>query len=347
MSKFSILIAEGKRQSLYTDKLDYINHSMGDILDDRFSCAPLKALSEDDINGMADDADALIVSPGMTIGEKTIHSLKKCRCIVSLAVGYDHIDIMRAGEHGIPVCNVPDYGTEEVADSTMAFILCLARKTDFFNHRVRSGDAGWNWRLGIPAKRIRGSVLGIIGLGRIGIATAIRAKAFGFRVCFHDPYVPEGIGKALGIEMIGERSELLTISDIVSIHTPLTEITHGMINMEFFSAMKRNAILVNTARGQLFDSLNTIERALREGLVAAIGTDVLPQEPPDIDHPLIRSWRADAGWISGRLLVSPHAAFYAEESLHDLCAKALATARNAVLGQTIRNIVNQNFIKEV
>lgn len=340
--KYKIIIAEGNRQSMYINRLERIKK---ELLDADFACSCLGAADEDAALNDIADADALIVSPGMMVGAKSTKVFKRCKCVVSLAVGYDNIDLEACGRKGIVVCNVPDYGTEEVADVAMAFALNLCRKTTHYDTLLKNAHNNWNWRLGIPIHRIRGRYLGIIGLGRIGTAVALRAKAFGLKTGFFDPYKEDGYDKALGVKRAYQLKELLGEADIISIHTPLTTETKGMINRDFITSMKRDAFLINTARGQIFDGLDTIEWALKNNMLGAIATDVLPQEPPEETHSLLKSYRKNEDWIKGRLLISPHAAFYSEEAGYDLCFKALAAARDAILGRELKNIVNRKFLR--
>lgn len=342
MSKYKIIIAEGNRQSMFINRLEIIKR---EFLTSDFECVSLDAWDEEHMLNDIGDADALIVSPGMKVTEKSVGVFKKCKSVVSLAVGYDNIDLKATGEKGIAVYNVPDYGTEEVADVALAFILNLARKTDIYNSNLKSDSGSWNWRMGIPLYRLRGRVLGIVGLGRIGTAVAIRAKSFGLEVYFYDPYKEDGYDKAVGAKRINDLGELLKASDIVSIHTPLTHETKAMVNKDFFSLMKKESFLINTARGLIFEGLDIMEWALRNNIIQAIGTDVLPQEPPDFNHPLLRDWRIGEEWIQGRLLISPHAAFYSEEGGFELCSKSVITARDSILGKDIRNMVNQQYLK--
>jgi len=186
--------------------------------------------------------------------------------------------------------------------------------------------------------------LGIIGLGRIGTATALRAKAFGMRVVFYDPYIPDGQDKALGVTRCYELADLLAQADVVSIHTPLTSETRGMANAAFFSMLKPGAIFINTARGAIVD-LDALTEALRSGQVGAAGLDVLPQEPPDPDHPLIRAWRARESWIAYRLIITPHAAFYCEEAYREMRMKAALEAKRVLAGQKPRNCVNEAWLQ--
>lgn len=275
----------------------------------------------------------------------TIERLRACRAIVRYGVGYDNVDIEAAGRCGIPVCNNPDYGTEEVADTTVALLLALARGLPHYSEEIREGPRGWDWSATRPLHRLRGRTLGIIGLGRIGTAVALRAKAFGLRVVFHDPYKPDGYDKTLGIERASTLDDLLAAADIVTVHVPLTAETQGMVDAAFLGKMRRGSLLVNTSRGGVLDSLACLEPALRAGQLQGVGLDVLPQEPPPPDDPLIRAWRAKEEWIRHRLVITPHAAFYSEEAFLEMRRKAAAIVRAALLGQPLRNVVNESFLR--
>ncbi len=343
MNQFKIVIAEGLRQSIYEKN---IGHICEHVLGSEFNIKRSNALNEETLFDEIGGADALIIRPGFVLGKKTIANLEKCKCIVSLGVGYEHIDIKAASSRGIIVCNVPDYGTEEVADMTMSHILNLARKVSHYDTYLKRNCSEWNWMVGIPIHRLRNRTLGIIGLGRIGTAVALRAKSFGLNISYYDPYIQEDYGKNVGIHRAISMDEMLQISDIVTIHTPLTDETRGMIDNSFFGKMKKGSVLVNTARGQIFHSLDTIMWALKNNLVHAIATDVLPKEPPSEDHPLLVDWRKGDAWINGRLLISPHAAFYSEDSIRELCIKAAISAKNALTGKQVSNILNATITKE-
>lgn len=285
------------------------------------------------------DADALLVWHAR-VTVRTIEQLRRCRAIVRYGVGFDNVDIAAAARRGIPVCNNPDYGTEEVADTTVALLLTLARGIQHYNAEIRDGPRGWNWSAPRPLFRLRGRTLGIIGLGRIGTAVALRAKPFGMRIMFYDPYKPDGYDKALGITRAETLEELLTAADIVTLHVPLTPETRGMVNAGFLAHLRPGALLINTARGPVLESLECLADALRQGHLRAAGLDVLPQEPPDKDETLIRPWKAQEEWIRHRLVLTPHAAFYSEEAFLEMRRKAAAQVRAALTGDPLRNVVN-------
>jgi phosphoglycerate dehydrogenase-like enzyme len=186
--------------------------------------------------------------------------------------------------------------------------------------------------------------LGVIGLGRIGTAVALRARALGLRVVFYDPYRPDGSDKALGVSRAFSVEELLQTADIVTLHAPLTEETRGMVDEKFLAAMRRGAILVNTARGPIVKDLGVLVEFIRNGHLSGVGLDVLPQEPIDADDPVVRAWRAGEEWIRHKLIVTPHAAFYSVEALQEMRQKAARMVRTALEGQPLSNVVNREFL---
>ena len=309
------------------------------ILGDLADLVALNAQHEDELVGHIEDADAVMMYHTVAITERTINALTRCRLIVRCGVGVDNVDRAAARRRGISVANVPDYGTEDVADSALAMALALARGTHFLNSRLKRGEGPWSHSQVVPVSRLRGQTFGILGIGRIGTAAALRAKAFGMNVAFFDPYAPEGCDKALGITRVETLPVLLERAHIVSLHCPLTEETHHLMNRESIAQMRRGSFLVNTARGGLVDP-DALAEALASGHLGGAGIDVLEQEPPSPDHPLVRAWRDPAHPAHDRLILNPHAAFYSEEGLTDMRVKGSENCRRALLGEPLRNVVN-------
>ncbi|HEV2125822.1 MAG TPA: C-terminal binding protein, partial [Chloroflexota bacterium] len=227
----------------------------------------LDARSEEDLWGWVDDADAMIVYHCMSIGRATLDRLRRCRLIVRGGVGVDNVDHGYARTRGIAVVNVPDYGSEEVADSAIGMMLSLTRGISFLNSRLRDGAGQWGPSHVKPLFRLRGRRLGIVGLGRIGTATALRAKALGLEVIFYDPYKPDGYDKALGIRRSETLPELLEQVQILSLHCPLTEQTHHLIDARALERMPMGSYLINTARGAVVDRA-VIPHAIESGRLA-------------------------------------------------------------------------------
>jgi phosphoglycerate dehydrogenase-like enzyme len=286
-------------------------------------------------------ADALVVWHEMTVDETFINKLDSCRIIVRAGVGFDHIDLEAAGRAGIAVCNTPDYGTSEVADHAIGLMLALSRGILGYDAAMRRDPIGNFEATTAPlVRRIRGRVFGIVGLGRIGIATALRAKAFGMRVVAYDPYVPAGTEIAVGVTRVTNLADLLAQSDVVSLHAPLTAMTRGMINSVTLSQMKPDAVLINTARGALVDVAALIAN-LDAGKLAGAGLDVLPEEPPLPGSPVALALGELApGRLAPRLIVTPHAAWFSPESREDARRLSAETAIQFLRSGQLRNLVN-------
>ena len=272
-------------------------------------------------------ADALIVSHHPRISSDLIETLQSVRVIARNGAGFDNIDVQAAHDAGIPVCNVPDCGTEEVADHAILLTLALQRRLLSGLQETQAG--GWDWRAAAPWRRLRGQIFGIVGCGRIGTATALRAKAFGFRVLFHDPYVVAGYEKALGAERAQSLHELLDASNVVSLHAPLTQETQGLIGFEELDAMKPEAFLVNTARGALVCEAALVS-ALQSERIAGAALDVLEAEPA----------AGPALFAHPNCLITPHMAFYSAEAIRDMREGAARVVRKVLETGLATNVVN-------
>lgn len=281
--------------------------------------------------------DALMVW-GCRLGSSSIAQLQKCQGVVRYGVGYEKIDVAALTQAGIPFANNPDYGTEEVADHTLALILSLQRRLWEHDARARHYVKDWQVNSLKPLPRANRVTVGVIGTGRIGTAAINRLKPFGFRILGHDPLQPPGYEKAVGFERVDDPDTLLAQSDIVTLHCPATPETRGFLTTERLARFRKGAILVNTARGELLDGLDPIEAALRSGQLAAVALDTLPQEPP-APHPLLDAWRAREAWLDGRLVVTPHNAFYSDHAAIEMRRNAATTVRLLLEGKGLRNRV--------
>jgi D-3-phosphoglycerate dehydrogenase/C-terminal binding protein len=308
---------------------------LGDIAD----VIALDASSEEEIAGRIEDADAIMMYHTVSITAQTIDRLKHCKLIVRCGVGYDNVDWRLARERGINVCNVPDYGNEEVADTAIGMMLALTRGITLFNSRLRAEQGEWLYKQAFPVWRLRSRVFGIIGLGRIGTAAALRAKSLGMDVVFYDPFIPDGRDKAIGVRRAETLDELLAQSHVLSPHCPLTPETFHMIGREQIAKMPHGSFLINTSRGAVVD-VTAIPDALASGQLAGAGIDVLEIEPPPDDSPLLVAWRDPNHAAYHRLLVNPHAAFYSEEGMLEMREKGSMSCRRAILGLPQRNVVN-------
>ena len=273
------------------------------------------------------EAHALILWHGPLITAEVIARMKHCRAIIRNGVGFDTVDIAAAAKAGIPVCNVPDYGTEEVADHALALTLALYRQLFPLDREAK--QLGWRINVAPKMRRLRTQIFGVVGLGRIGTAAALRAKAFGFRVIFFDPYVPAGTHKAIGIERVNSLEELLQSSDTVSIHCPLSHETRAMIGEKEIAQMKPGAFLVNTARGDIVEKA-PVFAALHRGHLAGAGLDVVENEP-------LRTAQEAA---TPNLIVTCHAALCSPEGMVEMRTTSAKIARAAVTCQPVWNRVN-------
>lgn len=264
--------------------------------------------------------------------------LDRCRIVVRYGVGVDRVDRAALAARGIALCNTPDYGTTEVADHAVAMILALRRGIAAYDAALRTDLRGnWGWEAAEGLRRMGAQRAAVVGLGRIGTAVALRLKAFGTRVVFHDPHLPQGVDRALGLERAETLAEALDGADILTIHAPLTLETKGLIDGAALARLAPGAIVVNTARGAILD-IAALTDALRSSHVHAAGLDVLPEEPPDPAGPLIAAWLAGEGWIRKRLLITPHAAFHSPEAQGDMRRKAAETAALFLREGKLRNV---------
>jgi phosphoglycerate dehydrogenase-like enzyme len=272
-------------------------------------------------------ADALILWHNVACTAEVIASLANCRVLIRNGVGYDSVDTGAATRRGIPVCNVPDYGTEEVADHTIALTLALCRQ--LFPLDAEAKRLGWRIEVAPKLRRLSSLTFGVVGLGRIGTATALRAKALGFRVVFHDPFLANGAHKALGVQRATSLEELLEQTDVLSLHCPSSPATRGMIGEAELARLRPTSFLVNTARGDLVQK-EPLFRALREGRLAGAGLDVVQDEP----------LRSAAEAATPNLIVTCHAAFCSPEGMIEMRTTSARIARAALLGQPVWNRVN-------
>jgi len=276
-------------------------------------------------------ADGLMIL-GFAVGGADLARFPRLRAIVRMGVGYDKLDRPAAAAGNILVCNVPDYGTTEVADHAIALALTLRRGV-LLHHEYQRHDPPAPWRSFQHdlIQRLGTQTFGILGLGRIGTAVALRAKAFNFRVVFYDPKHPNGHELGLGIERAATLEDLLRQTDTLSIHAPLTRETKGLLGYDQLALLPQGAVVVNDARGPILD-LEALHKLLKSGHIAGAGLDVLPDEPPIEPVPeLLRAYRAREAWLEGRLVITPHSAWLTPQSWHDTRVKSAETMRAALL----------------
>lgn len=279
---------------------------------------------------VARDADALLATYAK-ITAAMIPEMKRCRIISRFGIGVDNVDIPAATKAGIVVTRVPDYCIDEVSDHTLALLLALVRKIPSSNSRTHAGH--WEMSAVAPIHRLRGTVLGLVGFGRIPQLVAPKAQAFGLKVVAYDPYVPKEVFARARVEPLAF-AELVKVSDYISIHSPLVPETQHLFNAEVFRQMKPTAYLVNTARGPIVDEA-ALAQALDAKQLAGAALDVLSQEPPN------------GSLLFGRdnVIVTPHTSFYSVESLVDLQVKAAEEVVRVFKGEMPRNAVNPEALR--
>jgi len=288
--------------------------------------------TEDEIISNAADADAVICTGSLqSFSRHVITSLSKCRILASLGIAYERIDLEATNERGIVVTNVPDYCIDEVSGRAIAFMLALGHKLFHLDKAVREAQTCFvppNRKavmdIAYPMFRMRDQTLGIVGLGRLGLTTARKARGLGMRVVGYDPYVLNGVMRSCEVQLV-DFDTLLRESDFISIHAPLTEETRNMFGHEEFKQMKRTGYFINTARGELVEQPALIQ-ALEEGLIAGAGLDVTVDEPIAADNPLLRM---------PNVILTGHSAWYSTtaDSVAEFWAKPMSQVILALKGE--------------
>lgn len=289
-----------------------------------------EAKNDEELIELVKDADG-ILNARLKINPKVIESMERCKVMVRYGIGVDTIDIESATKKGIMVCNVPDYCIDEVANHALTLILCLGRKIMLSSRQVLAGE--WSIASLKPLKRFTEQTIGIVGFGRIGRNLANKAKHLGFKIIAFDPYVGENI-LADGVQMVS-LEKLIRESDYISLHAPLVSENKGMIGKKQLDIMKKDAYLINVSRGPLIDESALIE-ALENKKIAGVGLDVLVNEPPRRDNPLLKL---------GNVLITPHSAWYSDEAITELQLKAAKTVAAVLSGDIPNSVLNKEVIK--
>lgn len=286
----------------------------------------LNCKTEDDLISQCKGFTALI-NQYAPFTERVFQQLPDLKMIVRFGVGVDNIDLKSATKYGVKICNVPDYGTNEVADHAMALTLCLARRVINNYQDIKSGI--WDYTKVGPIFRFGNQTIGIIGVGRIGTAFAHRAKAFNFKILVHDPKKKQE-NKIQDFMTHVDLDQLLRESDIVSIHVPLDG-NRNLIDREKMSLMKKNAYLVNVSRGGIVNEAD-LYYALKNSIIAGAACDVFEKEPLRKDNPLLDL---------DNFIATSHIAWYSEQSCIDLEVKVAEEAARGALGLELMNVVNE------
>jgi D-3-phosphoglycerate dehydrogenase len=290
------------------------------------SLVRLECRSPADVLRQCQEADALLVQY-VPITADVLAGLPRLKAISRYGIGVDMIDVPAATRNNILVCNVPGYCIEEVATHALAMILYWSRRLPAYQEDVRRQQ--WNLSTIDDARRVhrlRGQTLGLVGAGRIARELAVMAGALGMNVVYFDPYIKDDPGAGRPVSFEG----LVTESDFISVHCPLTEETRHLFDERVLRTMKPSAVLVNTARGAVVKN-SALDRALRDGWIAGAGLDNLEMEPPDWSDPLL---------TAPNLVVTPHVAFYSEESLEDLQRFTARAVVDLCLGRAPEGLLN-------
>ena len=278
--------------------------------------------------GLVRDADA-VIAQFAPVNAEVVAAMSKAKAIVRYGIGYDNVDCAAARERGIPVCNIPDYCIDEVADHTLAFILASTRQVVPNALHLRAGKWGLATPLSAMAS-LKHFTVGIVGFGRIGREVVKRLLAFKTRVLVFDPVVAaDEIAKA-GAVAAASFEELLAQSDIVSPHCPSTPKTKQLFNAAAFAKMKPGSIFINVGRGDLADSAE-VTAALQSGRLAGAALDVFDPEPIPVDHPIRKM---------PNVILAAHIASASPPAVKALRESAARTALLAVRGETLPNVVN-------
>lgn len=290
-----------------------------------------KELDENKFKAAIADADALIVID-RPLTEEHMMIMQKCRIILALEVGYEFIDVKAATEKGIIVSNVPAYCKEQVAVHTLTLMLSVYRRIKIMSEETSRG--GWNYNVGKPQFDTRGKKLGIIGLGKIGRTLVRKVQGLDLEILAYDPYIADDIFEMLNVKRCYDLNDLLDTADFISLHVPLTDETYHMISEKELTLMKKKAVIINTCRGKVIDE-KALCHALKNDNIAGAGIDVLEKEPPDKDNPILSLSNA---------IVTPHAAWYTEESLERLKNQGMDEVIRVLNGKRPRNVVNPEVL---
>lgn len=303
------------------------------------------ATNECELPNVIANLDAVIVYNKITLTQITINKLLNCKVIVKAGVGFDNIDICAAGNIGIPVINVPDYGTNDVADHTFALFLSYVKKIGFYNNALQKNIVQY-WKPGNGKKvhRLSELTFGIIGMGRIGTAVAMRAKAFGMNVVYYDPYLPDGYDKTYQVKEFKVLEELVSNSNVISIHVPLNRNTEKMINYSLLQNAKYKPILINTARGKVINT-EDIYLSLKENIIEAYLADVFESEPPSDNTELLLQFSLEDGIFRDRIIFTPHSASHTIEARKEMREKAAISVKMFIQENKMKNCINYNILQ--
>ncbi|UZJ79492.1 C-terminal binding protein [Fictibacillus sp. KU28468] len=325
MSKFKVVVTDWEYDDLRFEEAVFHQYPEIELI-------AAQCRTEEEVIEACWDADALI-NQYAPLSKAVIEKLEKCKVITRYGVGVNTIDLEAATAKGICVANVPDYCMDEVADHALALLLSAKRKVVVANQNVKKGL--WDFKVTQPIHRLRGQVLGLVGFGKIPQSLAEKVKPLGFKVVAYDPYYPGEEAEKKGVQL-ASLEELCRISDVISVHAPLTEGTRGMINASLFSVMKSTALLINTSRGPVVDEQDLID-ALESGKIGGAALDVIEDEPISVSHPFLSM---------ENVILTPHVAWYSEEAAKEMRTKAALGAVDVLICKELPKYLVNVQVKE-
>lgn len=323
MKKQKVIVTDYYYENLRQER--EIIEGMGAELAD-FQCK-----TEDEVIAAAAGCDALICQFAPITG-RVIRTLTQCKVIVRYAIGVDNIDLSAAEQQGIYVCNVPDYGIDEVSNQAIALLMDCAKKLTYLANQVKQNNCSYT--LVKPLYRMEGKTLGLVGFGRIPRLVAKKMAAFGLNILAYDPFMDHQAARQLGVTPV-DLNQLLRESDYISVHCPLNKETYHLFDRDAFRQMKPTAVFINTSRGAVVKEEDLIW-ALEQSEISMAGIDVTEIEPIPADHPLLKLDNA---------VVTPHTAWYSEEAIQSLQLKAAQEVARVLSGQAPKNPVNHPVSK--
>lgn len=283
--------------------------------------------TQQELIDLCSDAD-VVITQFAKVDESVVESMQHAKAIVRYGIGYDNVAFVKAAECGIPVCNIPDYCIDEVADHTLAFILAATRDVRANNELIASGN--WGLARGVGAMVALSDItVGIIGLGRIGQEVAARLNGFKCRIIGSDPVLSSEQAAELGCELLSQQ-DVFSQADVLTLHCPSLDATKNMVNAESLATMKQGSVLINIGRGDLVD-LDALVAAIESGKIMAAGLDVFSTEPLPAEHP-IRSM--------SNVMLSSHIASVSPKAINNLRESVAGIALKAIAGEPLPNVVN-------
>jgi D-3-phosphoglycerate dehydrogenase len=296
---------------------------------------PAQCKTEEELIELTKDAEG-VLNQWNYLTENVINNMKNCKVIATYGIGTDKINVEAASKKGIYVCNVPSYGTNEVANHALAMLMACSRQLVQYDRLIRKGQFGYP-TLGKKLYRIEGQVVGLVGFGKIPRNLSRKLiDAFNMKVLAYDPFITEEFAKECGVEKV-DLETLMKNSDFVSVHVPLTKETKYIIDEKMMRLMKPTAYLINCGRGAIVKE-DDLAKVLKENVIAGAGIDVFEIEPIKTDDPLLQL---------DNVIVTPHSAYYTEESLYALQYGAAAEVARVLTGEKPISAVNQNAVDSI